>query len=266
MLITEDQLAILVPVFKAPKGDVEKFLDQLSRLSIIPRLFFVYEQDSCTFDIVTIISDWCKTRNVKHTILTMSGRQGLGLALNTAVLNITEKFIIRHDIGDDFLENRVDDILNSLNTCEDIDILYSQAFLSDGQLDKISKYPTTTRGLEKLLIVSNPICHPTVVLKRESILRIGNYNSKLKFCEDLDLWLRAKKSGLKFHCINKPTIRYFNPKNGRETAHWKTNFWVRIENFGSPNYVYSILSLVIVIIFLSLPKSLKTAVYQVAKR
>ena len=265
MPITAADIAILAPVFRTPEKDLQKFFQQILRLDTVPHIFFVYEENGCNFDFSSMVENWCMANEVTYSILTLNGRLGLGFALNAAVAKIEQDFVMRHDLGDDFLENRVYDVLKSLNTFFNVDILYSQAILSDGNSEKTSKYARSEKELKRSFALGNPICHPTVVFRREAILRIGNYNPSLRFCEDLDLWLRAIRSGLRFYCLDVETIRYYTPERVRVSFNWNTNLSVRLKNFGSPNFAYSALGIVVILIFNILPEALRNKLYKLVK-
>lgn len=262
MHITENDLAILVPVYKSPKEDLENFFLQLSKTGKIPYLFFAYEKGSCDFNLADEVKQWCDENNTRYEILELTGGAGLGFALHSAVNAITKKYIMRHDLGDEILPNRLSDSLNELNRNPKIDILYTQAILKDRKKESISKYPLEKRILAKSFAFSNPICHPTVVFKRRSILKIGNYDTSLRYCEDLDLWLRAYSQNLNFHCLNKATITYLKPDGVRLNANWRANLKVRIKNFGSPNYILSLIGIIAILIFLVIPDQWKGKVYK----
>ena len=51
----------------------------------------------------------------------------------------------------------------------------------------------------------NPINHPTVILKKEILLSVGNYEN-IKYFEDYYLWLKLIKKGYKIHLINSPLV------------------------------------------------------------
>ena len=51
----------------------------------------------------------------------------------------------------------------------------------------------------------NPINHPSILFKKESILKAGSYESML-FFEDYYLWLKCKKKKYKFHNLDIPLL------------------------------------------------------------
>lgn len=265
MRITSRDLALLVPVFRVTQRDLKVFFEQIHKLSDVPHVYFVYEEASCEFEFTNHVSELAELYAVNSSVMTVSGRRGIGYALNYAVSKIAEPFVVRHDLGDDLISERFTIILELLNQETNVDIIYSQAILDVGGAERLSNYPNNAKGLEKAFIFSNPICHPTVVFRRKAIIDLGNYDPNLRFCEDLDLWLRAFKQNLKFFCLQTPTIRYFAPTEARVNKNWRSNLKVRLKNFGSPNLLHSMLGIILVTGFLVLPAALKRTVYKSVK-
>lgn len=262
MRITSRDLALLVPVFRVTQRDLKAFFEQIRNLSDVPHVYFVYEEASCEFEFTNHVSELVELYAVNSSVMTVSGRRGIGYALNYAVSKLAEPFVVRHDLGDDLISERFTIILELLNQETNVDIIYSQAILNVGGAERLSSYPNNTEDLEKSFIFGNPICHPTVVFRRKSIIDLGNYDPNLRFCEDLDLWLRAFKQNLKFFCIQTPTIRYFAPTEARVNEHWRSNLFVRVKNFGTPNIGFSLLGITIMALFIVTPTFLKNLVYK----
>jgi hypothetical protein len=265
MRLTSSDLAVLIPAFKVSEQDVHKLFNQLSCIDEVPFLFFAYESDSCTFDFSSIVDRRCKLQKIEYRIMPLSDNRGIGYALCSAVAEIKQAIVMRHDLGDDFLENRIRDTLDAFNNVQEIDVLYSQAILSDGMTEKLSEYPHKRANLAKAFITGNPICHPTVVFKRSAIIRIGNYDPNLRFCEDLDLWLRAIQANLRFHCLDRPTIRYYRPTSARSNGNWKANLYVRLKNFGAPNFSMSLTGIAVILAYIMMPNFIKNKIYRFVK-
>lgn len=259
-------ISFLVPVFGAKRADLETFMNQLADVEDAICVNFVYEADSCEF----VFEDWilakAKQLDIPVRVLTLEGRKGLGYALNKGLDFCQSEYVIRHDVGDDLLSNRIKLISDVIAKNPDIDIIYSQAELQKGDMISISDYPASIRKIRRSLIIRNPICHPTTVLKKRSIKNIGSYNERLRYCEDLDLWLRSIKAGLKFYCINIPTIKYMCPMTTRNTENWKTNLKVRLDNYSSPNMLYGICGIIIIFLYIMLPEKIKIGLYDVFKK
>lgn len=265
MYFAQSDIVILVPVYQASIEDLHKFFNQIFCCQEIPDIYFVYEENSCEFDFEKLVSQICFRMNLKFEILTLSGKKGIGFALNAGVMNISKPFIMRHDIGDDFFPNRIENTLRELNENLHTDIIYSQAVIVSGRVERMSNYPSEVSKISKKFLTGSPICHPTVVFRRQAIIDLGNYDPSVRFCEDLDLWLRAYKKKLKFRCIDKPTIRYYSHSRVRKISHWQSNLNVRLKNFGSPTVLISSLGIILILGFIMIPKNLKNFIYQYLK-
>ena len=266
MFVTSQNIAILTPIFKSTMVDLVKFIDQVAKLEGSPYIFFAYEENSCSFDFVNFISEAAKKNKLKYQIKIFKENKGLGYALNKSLLEIEHPFIMRHDIGDDILNNRLSTMEHAINKDPNFDILYTQAIVNKGGRERVSKCPTSIRGLTNAFAIGNPIIHPTVLFRRSAITEIGNYNETLRYCEDLDLWLRALRNNLRIHAVDIPTIRYFAPAQLRSKENWKQNLKVRINNLGAPNILISIFGISNLIIFNLIPKFLQRVLYDYVKK
>ena len=261
MQLERSNVAMLVPVYGATKTELSTFLDQASKFCAGSKIYFSYEENTCDFNFVTFVNNIAEDLKLDCEIFVLSGKKGIGVALNYSLERIIEPYVMRHDIGDDILEDRLNYVKSAINKYPDVDIFYTQAMIKRGENLQLSRYPENLKTLKRAFIYTSPICHPTVVLKKKSILEIGNYNPSLRYCEDLDLWLRAISAGLKFKLIPVATIRYISPINGRKNLHWRTNLEVRLKNFRSLGVLYSVSSITIMGLFYLAPKSVKDYVY-----
>ena len=54
----------------------------------------------------------------------------------------------------------------------------------------------------------NPLIHPTVIFRVESIIKAGNYNYYYPHGQDYELWMRSAYLNLTFSNLAKPLIKY----------------------------------------------------------
>ncbi len=72
-----------------------------------------------------------------------------------------------------------------------------------------STRPLTDNDIRKLLHAGrSPFAHPTVMMRREDVLRIGGYRAQYAPSEDLDLWLRLEEAGASFANLVEPLLYY----------------------------------------------------------
>ena len=172
--------------------------------------------------------------------------QGLGIALNKALQFCKNDFIARFDTDDINLENRFEIQYNYLCLHKDIDVLgtavnefkeYNQSIIS-----RLKKVSTSHFQIINKMNYRNPINHPTVMFKRNLILKCGSYQS-MKYFEDYYLWLRCKYKNYKFHNLKIPLVamkmnNLVYRRHGLKYAYYETLFIIscflkRLINFES---------------------------------
>jgi len=125
-------------------------------------------------------------------------------------------FVARMDADDVSHPDRLAQQLEFMEKHPDVVVLGSsyQLIDQDGAIHGQINLPQTNDKIRKALKFSNPICHPTVMLRRSSILSIGGYLGG-KYAEDYDLWLRIA-THTKWHFANlaAPLVSYNVAPNG----------------------------------------------------
>ena len=268
MMDTEKPIAILVPIFSCLESEFQLFLDDVVNQSgsLRIKIYFVVEEHSNSFDLPRCCEERLREiAQIDYQFFFLSGHKGLGYALNFGLSQIHEDLVVRQDIGDRMSSNRLCKIKNVAKQNLDAVVFYSQAYLIKNGEAVLSKSPASLRRLKMKLAFSNPIIHPTVALNLASLRRLCvNYDNNLRFCEDLDLWLRLIKNNQKFVLIDEPLVSYVRPLTVRKSANWSTNLQVRWKNFGSPNMLLSIVGVLAMLGFVLMPPAVKSFLY--AKR
>jgi len=77
-----------------------------------------------------------------------------------------------------------------------------------GSVKRQVRVPTTDREIRQRLRTRNPLCHPSVVFRRDVVLKAGGYLGGLH-AEDYDLWLRlTTEPGLEFANLSDICLSY----------------------------------------------------------
>ena len=81
---------------------------------------------------------------------------------------------------------------------------------------RVIKYPMSNEAIRKKMYLSNPLCHPTIMMKKKIINEVGAYMGYPQ-AEDYDLWNRlGRKSSIKFSNIPEVLLGY--RKNSKGSA------------------------------------------------
>ena len=137
---------------------------------------------------------------------------GLAYSLNKAYKNARGIYLARIDADDIAIQNRLVEQLKIIESNPKISIVGSRAFFVNNSGDIVgeSKMKISEKSLirPKSLIYALNIIHPSVLMRKSFMDKVGLYDHSLKRAQDLDLWLRAINLNYKFFIIDKPLIFY----------------------------------------------------------
>ncbi len=112
--------------------------------------------------------------------------------------------------ADDICEpDRLQKQLMFLQQNPDVTVLGTQLAVIDsgGRVLGYRKYPTQHAAIVAAMPIYNPIGHPSVAYRRDSVLGLGGYKA-YEGAEDYELWSRLALSGACFANHPEPLLRY----------------------------------------------------------
>jgi glycosyltransferase involved in cell wall biosynthesis len=205
-VITVQEVDIIIPVH----GDTPWL--ELSLKSIFNQKFsnfrIVIVVDRLATNLDSVLSSFDKN-NLKKIIVLKSPGSGIAAALNFGLNNSNAEFIARFDSDDVMHPLRIEKQVNYLLQNPEVGMVGSQAFICDQDLNvlKLTSFPTSHKGILREINITNPICHPSITLRRTALKKSGNYNPEAEGFEDLELWLRLSKIS-KVKNLRLPLIKY----------------------------------------------------------
>lgn len=176
-------ISILIPIYNTPIKYLQECFDSIDQQTFKEYEVIIVNDGSCE-EITNYLNQIIKQKyKVFH-----KENGGISKALNYGLEKCTYNTIARMD-GDDIMHpNRLEVQYNYFNN-NNVDILGSQMELFGSQNG------ITNHNLEipRNIILSSDwfINHPTVMFKKDVILRLGGYNSDFDGLEDLELWTKA---------------------------------------------------------------------------
>lgn len=81
-----------------------------------------------------------------------------------------------------------------------------------------SDHPVTNEEFQAVVGERSPLCHPSVIMRRDLALEAGGYHAAFRHCEDYDLWLRLA-SRTKICSIPERLLRYRHSPGQVSTKH-----------------------------------------------
>ena len=73
---------------------------------------------------------------------------------------------------------------------------------------RLGTYPVTPMEAARFLEHGCPLAHPTVMMRREAVVKAGGYRRIFSHCEDYDLWLRISELGFAIANVPQPLLNY----------------------------------------------------------
>lgn len=123
--------------------------------------------------------------------------EGLVGALNYGLSIATAPYVARMDADDITMKDRFDLQLAYLDQNPDIAVVGGQMTGIDesGQVNGLkTNLPIASAKLkERLISGKSPFIHPSVMMRREAVLRVGGYRVAAEYSEDYDLWQRLSE-------------------------------------------------------------------------
>jgi glycosyltransferase EpsE len=158
---------------------------------------------------------------------------GLTKSLNILVNNSVGKVIARQDADDISFSNRLEVQLAYMEN-EDYEFVTSRALIKDTErlIPGASFYLPTSF----LLNFKNPFIHGTLVITKEALNKVGNYDEKFYYAQDYKLFADLIAIGTKFKNINKPLYQLNMKNNISQQYFQKQDYYARcVKNNKIPN-------------------------------
>ena len=180
-------------------------LDSIITQEYIPNEIILIVDGYITKEIYSFLK-FLESDNKIIKVFYLKENEGLGLALNYGLKKCSNNLIARFDTDDINLKNRLKIQYDQINN-GNISILGCSVleFQDDFNNIILKTVPEDYINIIKTSRIRNPLNHPTVIFRKNDILRIGGYRD-VRFFEDYDLWLRSIKSNLIIKNINIPLV------------------------------------------------------------
>ena len=161
-----------------------------------------------------------KYKNKNIVLLLNKINLGLARSLNKGLNYSNGEFVARMDIDDISISDRIERQVNYLKKHKDVGILGSNAeyfgkitgpwFSDDFNCEKIKVD----------LLIGNPICHPTIIIRKSIIDKYRLKYNKNYISEDYELWCTALTKGIKIELM-KDILLYYRKSDENITSNKK---------------------------------------------
>ncbi len=123
--------------------------------------------------------------------------KGRAVSLNIGIGLAKGRYIARMDADDVALAYRLEEQIEFIERHPEICVLGGGVELvnSTGSLIKVYQPPLVDAEIKLAMRRYNPMCHPSVILRKEVAIAAGGYRKALLDADDYDLWLRMTERG-----------------------------------------------------------------------
>lgn len=165
----------------------------------------ILEQDFKDFEFIIIddgsvdkTKDILKSISDRRLVLIENKRNmGVSKSINKGLKIARGEYIARCDADDIYRKDRFKKQNDFLDRNKEYVVVGSNASIIDdlGNFVKEDCMPETDQQIRKTILIRNPMFHPSVMIRRSIINKLGGYRDIFNGAEDYDLWFRMLKCG-----------------------------------------------------------------------
>jgi hypothetical protein len=135
--------------------------------------------------------------------------KGRAESLNIGIQAAISNYIARMDADDIALPHRLKEQIDFMERHPEVGLLGGAVELigTTGQLIGTMRPPLDDTEIKSLMLLRNPIFHPSVVMRKEVVLASGGYRKALLDADDYDLWLRMGERS-RFANLDNTILKY----------------------------------------------------------
>ena len=192
------QFSALISVYKKEKPKYLKTaLQSIINQTLKPAEIVIVKDGLLTQELDDCIKEYEKQYPELLKIIAFKENRGLGLALRDGVIACKYDYIARMDSDDIAKPERFAKQFQYLKQHPETALLgtwITEFSKDENNPDTLTELPCTHQEILKYAKKRNPFRHMTMLLKKEAVIKAGNYRDFLWF-EDYDLWIRMLQKG-----------------------------------------------------------------------
>ncbi len=206
------EISILMPVFDVPAAFLSECWESIKAQTFREWELVLVDDGSRAAETVAEIERIAEDPRV--VLIRLAENQGIARALNIGLRRCRGRLVARMDADDKMLPTRLQRQFDYLQSHSDVTVLGTQvqAINEQGAAERFqptdhpeqvtNEYVEHQRNTSEIWVLN----HPTVMLRRGEVLKLGGYPT-YRVAQDLGLWLKVMKAGLKIH--NLPTVEVY---------------------------------------------------------
>ena len=135
--------------------------------------------------------------------------KGRAISLNIGIELSKGRYIARVDADDVALPNRLKEQVDFMELHPEVGLLSGsyERIRSNGRLLDRVRLPLLDDEIRSMMLHSNAMCHPAVMMRKEVAIACGGYRKAFLDADDYDLWLRMSERS-QLANLEQPILQY----------------------------------------------------------
>ena len=179
-------------------------------------IYSILNQDFSNFEIILVVDgiqnkDFLEQlynleKSYSHlNLVYLKENSGLAKALNYGLNFCSSDYIMRFDADDVSIPQRMKIQYGIFESNRNLDVLGCQILCRSVNKKFMKDYPTDDKKIKSIFWLRNPIPHPGVMFRKESVIKVGGYPD-FKKSQDYALWARMIQNGFIFKNHNQVLV------------------------------------------------------------
>lgn len=155
-------------------------------------------------------------------VFTNEHNLGLSASLNRGLEFCDTKYVARMDADDIANIDRLATQLGYMEDHPEVTVCgtWADLFCEGSEEAKLLKVPTGNDEIRAAMILRNPLNHPTVIFRKDAVLRAGGYDVAIPHAQDFELWARmADDPAVRFANLEYSGLRYRSYPEEKRTSY-----------------------------------------------
>lgn len=203
--------SVLMSVYKNENADhLKTSIDSILKQTYKCEQFVIVKDGPLTEELNNVIDFYEKKHRDIIEVCVLDKNMGLGYALNEGLKKCKNQLVARMDSDDIALRDRCMKQIKVFEEHSEYDIVgtYIDEFIDEpDNIVSTRKLPITHKEIVKFARRKTPFNHPTVMYKKDAVLRCGGYSHRRR-AEDLELFTKMVNKGCVGYNIPESLLLY----------------------------------------------------------
>ena len=208
------KIAVVLPTLDDSNA-LRRSLQSISQQTLLPDEVIVVANGDLANGVGATVKTWNELAPTPK-VLEIGNPPNVARALNAGIQTTMATYVVRMDAGDWSFPQRIESQARIIEN-ERLDLVASDVSAITPEGVRVPKFrgrlPVDNGGISWHLLIQNCIAHPTVIVRRQSIIDAGLYDEDA-LLEDYDLWLRVIPQW-KMRLLNDPLLVYSYQRQSR---------------------------------------------------